>query len=189
MKTIAIMKRRMMKIVTNLHRATTVIAEPQHHLRLGCGRDWNPGWAPLDQWLRARGVRCRLHGPYYSEFLMFAVPYDENSLRFIEFEGPEDPEDGRWIDAKLSFDCARLVEFLDPADEIRHRDALVAAFGTNSPLAGENFSMRMEFGDLHDTAFDPDRTIKSVRKELLGKLVRIHGGLPGQHRTITIGGN
>jgi hypothetical protein len=176
---IKLWKRPAMRIVTDLHGGSEVIAEPQHHLRLGCGVDYGePGFLPLDEWLRVRGIRCRLHGPYYSEFRMSVYPYDEKSIRFIEFEGPEDPEDGRWIELRSRWHCARLVEFLDPADEIRHRDALVEKFSAH---------MRMGFDDLYDTAFDPDCTIRSVRTHTLDWLVRHYGGLPGRQRTVTIG--
>ena len=43
--------------------------------------------------------------------------------------------------------------------------------------------------DQIDKTFEPDRTLRCVRGELLAYVSRLHGGLPGQHRTITIGGN
>jgi hypothetical protein len=161
---------------------------PPHHLRLGAGPHWAPNggrdkvlppgywvagywergyaepYTPLLEWLRQRRIHCRVHGPY---FPLFGIYLKELTRIHIE----------------LTWEAEQLVEFLDPADEIRHTQALLKQFPKKSFPGCESWE------DQIDKTFEPDRTLRCVRGELLTYVSRLHGGLPGQHRTITIGGN
>jgi hypothetical protein len=170
---------------------------PSHHLRLGAGPHWTPGgnpddpfsppgyweagywergyaepYTPLVEWLRQRRIHCRVHGPYFPLFGIYLTELGEVG-----------DEHGTRIHIELTWQAEQLVEFLDPADEIRHTQALLAQFPKSRLLGWEGWE------DQIDNTFEPDRTPRRVREELLAYVSRLHGGLPGQHRTITIGGN
>jgi hypothetical protein len=153
-----------MQIITNLYGARAEIAEPHHHLRLGCGDHWK-----LNEWLCARGIPSRIHGPFFLEYKL--------SMRE---RGPQPDWEYSVIYLHLYSHVIQLVEFLDPADEIRHSKALRSKleFRDWGPMASR---------DTLDVTFDPDCTPRSVREELLAHTAKRHGGLPGQHGTVTIG--
>jgi hypothetical protein len=177
---------------------------PPHHLRLGAGPHWThdgnpddpfspPGYweagywdrgyaepyTPLVEWLRKHRVHCRVHGPYYTKFGLYLTPL--NSQRQDQDGVLHDH--GTRIHIELIWEAEQLVEFLDPADEIRYTQALLTQFPKLDLPGWESWE------DQIDNTFEPDLTPRRVRDELLAHVSRLHGGLPGQHRTITIGGN
>ena len=151
-----------MKIIINLYGKTADIAAPRHHLRLGCVA---PHWK-LNEWLRRRRIPARIHGPFFLE-------YDLNVRE--ETLGPHT------IWCFLSAHIVRFVEFLDPADEIRYSEAL----RSESAFRDWNCSGTKESHCL-DSEFDPDCNVHDVRVAFQEHIANLYGGLPGQHRTITI---